>query len=511
MGERVIAGNSQIAKNTILLYLRQIFLIVISLYSSRVILATLGIEDYGIYNVVGGIALMFSFITTTMASASQRFLSYDIAQGDEERLSQTFSLTMLSYIFISVVSIVLCELVAVWFLNTYMNIPEKSLYEANWVLQFSIFSFIVNLVSTPYLSVIIAREKMGVYAYVSICDGLLKLGILFILRLWHSDRLILYALFMFIETVLVSIFYAIYTTRKFHESKYRYFYEKARLKEMFSFAWWNVLGSLSNVLRSQGINILLNIFFTPVVNAARGIAYNVNSAISNFSNNFYTAVRPQIIKRYAAGAIEEMLGLVYVSSKFAFFLLLILSLPILFETDYLLKIWLSTPPEYTSIFVKLIVVNSLMEVLNYPLVNAIQATGHIKTYQLIISGFYLLNLPISYILLKQGLPPQSTMYVNIALLFVCFWPRLIICRKTIGLSITNYFKVVINKICLVTSVSLILAYLSGYIINDYYTIIGFLLKSGLIISFTITSILIMGFNNLERKKLYSLIMLKVKK
>lgn len=511
MSEKVITGNSQIARNTVLLYLRQIFLIVISLYSSRVILATLGIEDYGIYNVVGGIALMFSFITTTMASASQRFLSYDIAQGDEERLSQTFSLTMLSYIFISIVSIILCELVAVWFLNTYMNIPENSLYAANWVLQFSIFSFIANLMATPYLSVIIAREKMGVYAYVSICDGILKLAILFILRLWASDRLILYALFMFTETVMVSIFYAIYTTKKFNESRYKYFYEKVRLKEMFSFAWWNVLGSLANVLRSQGINILLNVFFNPVVNAARGIAYNVNSAISNFSNNFYTAVRPQIIKRYAAGAVEEMLGLVYVSSKFAYFLLLILSLPILFETDYILKIWLRTPPEYTSIFVKLIVINSLMEVLNYPLVNAIQATGNIKTYQLIVSGFYLLNLPISYILLKYGWPPQSTMYVNIALLLVCFWPRLIICKKIIGLSIKGYFKVVINKICTVTMVSILLAYLSGYIISDYHSVIGFLLKSGLIVSFTIMSILVMGFNNSEREKIYSLIMKKFKK
>lgn len=505
MSEKNISGNSQIAKNTVLLYLRQIFLIIISLYSSRVILATLGIEDYGIYNVVGGIALMFSFITTTMASASQRFLSYEIANGNEERLSQTFSLTMLSYILISAVSVVLCELIAVWFLNTYMNIPENSLYAANWILQFSIFSFIVNLISTPYLSVIIAREKMGVYAYVSIIDGLLKLAILFLLKLWKSDRLILYGLFMFIETAIISIYYAIYTTKRFKESKYKYFYEKERLKEMFAFAWWNVLGSLANVLRSQGINILLNIFFNPIVNAARGIAYNVNSAISNFSNNFYTAVRPQIIKRYAAGAVDEMLGLVFMSSKFAFYLLLILSLPILFETDYLLKLWLKTPPEYTAIFVKLIVINSLMEVLNYPLVNAIQATGKIKIYQLIVSGFYLLNLPISYVLLRYGMPPESTMYVNIGLLLVCFWPRLIICKRTIGLSIRSYFSIVIKKIIIVTIVSVLIVHLSSFFMCEDDTILHFIIKTGYIVLVTIGIILVLGFNNNERIKIYSLI------
>lgn len=509
MSENIIRGNSKIAKNTILLYLRQIILIIISLYTSRVILAVLGIEDYGVYNVVGGIVLMFSFITTTMASASQRFLSYDLAQRNEERLSQTFSLTMLCYIIISVISFLLCELIAVWFLNTYLNIPENSLYAANWVLQFSIFSFIANLIATPYISVIIAREKMSVYAYVSICDGFFKLAIVFILKLWVANRLILYGLLMFIETSLISGFYAIYTILHFRESRYKYFYDRVRLKEMFAFAWWNVIGALSNVLRSQGINILLNIFFNPVVNAARGIAYNVNSAISNFSNNFYTAVRPQIIKRYAAGAVDEMLNLVFISSKFAYFLLLILSLPILFETEFLLKIWLSTPPEYSSVFVKLIVINSLMEVLNYPLVNAIQATGNIKTYQLVVSGFYLLNLPISYLLLKEGMPPESTMYVNIALLLVCFWPRLIICKKYFRLSITNYFKNVVSKIVLVTAISLMLAYLTTYIIGDYESIKVLIVKTSIIIMFTVVTVLFIGFNYSERKKIYSLIKLKI--
>lgn len=505
MSNDSITGKSQIAKNTIMLYIRQIFLIIISLYTSRVVLAILGINDYGIYNVVGGIVLMFSFITSTMASASQRYLSYDIAQGDSLRLRETFSLILLSYLIISFVALFLCEIIAVWFLNTQMNIPNNRLVAANWVLQLSILTFISNLLSTPYMSVIIARERMGIYAYVSIVDGILKLFILYLLQFWGGDKLIEYAFLYFCVTTLITMFYAFYTIKKYPESRYKYYFEIGRLKAMFAFAWWNVLGSLANVLRSQGINILLNIFFNPAVNAARGIAYNVNSAISNFSNNFYTAVRPQIIKRYASGAIDEMLDLVFVSSKFAFYLLLILSLPVLFGTDYILNMWLVNAPEYSTIFVQLIVVNSIIEVLNYPLVNAIQATGIIKTYQLIVSGFYMLNLPISYFLLKGGMQPESTMYVNIFLLLLCFWPRLLICKKVIGLSIKKYVSKVIKQIITVTVASVSFAYGICHFLQNCDCLSFFFIQSFLIFLTTLSSIFLFGFSKYERMRVVKIL------
>lgn len=506
-----VIGNKQIVKNTILLYIRQILTIVISLYTSRVVLSTLGVDDFGIYNVVGGIVLMFSFITSTMASASQRYLSFDIAKKDDKRLNNTFSLIMLSYIIISIIAFIACESIAVWFLNARMNIPQERISAANWVLQFSIFSFVANLLATPYMSVVIAREKMDVYAYASICDVLLKLVIVYILLLSDFDKLKLYAVLMFVASAIITLFYSLYCTSKFPESRYRYYFDKAELKEMFSFAWWNVLGSLSNVLRSQGINILLNIFFNPAINAARGIAYNVNSAISNFTNNFYTAVRPQIIKRYATGSLTDMYNLVFASSKFAYYLLLILSLPILFETDTILSIWLKNPPEYSTLFVQLIIINSLLEVLNYPLVNAIQATGKIKTYQLVVSGCYLLNLPISYILLKKGFPPESTMYVNIILLFACFVPRLIICRRVVGLSIREYMNKVVSRVIFVS----ITSFFISFIIKNYFIfnvqLVSFALNIIFIVTATLVISCLIGLTKDERRSVIRLIKGKIKK
>lgn len=506
-----IIGNKQIVKNTILLYIRQILTIVISLYTSRVVLSTLGVDDFGIYNVVGGIVLMFSFITSTMASASQRYLSFDIAKGDDNRLNQTFSLIMLSYVIISFFAFLACESIAVWFLNAKMNIPLERMSAANWVLQFSILSFVATLLATPYMSAVIAREKMDVYAYASVCDVLLKLVIVYALSLSDFDKLKVYAVLMFVANAIITLFYALYCISKFNETRYRFYYNRSELKEMFAFAWWNVLGSLSNVLRSQGINILLNIFFNPAINAARGIAYNVNSAISNFTNNFYTAVRPQIIKRYATGALTDMYNLVFVSSKFAYYLLLILSLPILFETETILNIWLKNPPEYSALFVKLIIVNSLLEVLNYPLVNAIQATGKIKTYQLVVSGCYLLNLPISYVLLKRGLPPESTMYVNIILLFVCFGPRLFICKKVVGLSIREYMSKVVARVILVSTISFLIA----FIIKKLYFGNGLLIDFALNVLFIVVSTLIIsyqiGLTKDERSSVKRLIKSKIKK
>lgn len=505
MASSEIIGNKQIARNTILLYIRQIITIIISLYTSRVVLATLGVDDYGIYNVVGGIVLMFSFISSTMASASQRYLSFDMAKGDDNTLKETFSLIFLSYIIISIIALVLCEFIGVWFLNSKMNIPPDRLSAANWVLQFSILSFIANLMSTPYMSVVIAREKMDVYAYASICDSVLKLAIVYILLICCYDKLKMYAVLMFVATFIITLFYAIYCIYGFKESRYKYFFDKVRLKEMFSFAWWNVLGSLANVLRSQGINILLNIFFTPAINAARGIAYNVNSAISNFTNNFYTAVRPQIIKRYASGAMDEMYNLVFLSSKFAYYLLLLLSLPILYETEHILIFWLKTPPEYSGLFVKLIIVNSLIEVLNYPLVNALQASGKIKTYQLIVSGCYLINLPISYVLLKIGYPPEITMYINIVLLLVCFYPRLIICRNTLGLSIKVYISKVMSKIMLVTASCLLLSHIINLCLSCLENLWWILLR---IVAYLMVSVICsftIGLTNTEKEKIIVLI------
>lgn len=448
------SDNKRIAKNTVFLYFRQILIMLVSLYTGRVVLNVLGVDDFGIYNVVGGIVTMFSFITGTMATASQRFLSYDLAKDNPERLSQTFSLVFLTYVILSIITIVLSEGIGVWFLNTRMSIPPERMEAANWVFQFSILSFVFSIMSAPYMAVIISRERMAVYAYASIVEVVLKLVIVCLLTVIAFDKLKIYSVLMMLISLAMTAFYAIYSSRKFPESRYSYFFDKSRFKELCSFATWNVIGAIANVLRSQGINILLNVFFNPAINAARGIAYYVNNALITFSNNFYTAVKPQIIKDYARDEIDKMHKLIFLSSRFAFYLMLIISLPILLVTQPILELWLVTPPDYTALFVQLVVINSLIEVLSFPLVSGLQASGKIKTYQLVVSLAYMLNLPVSYIFLKLGYPPEVTMYVNIAIVCACFLPRLLLCRRYIGITLSAYFREVLMRLLIATIITI---------------------------------------------------------
>lgn len=504
----VSSNNKRIAKNTIALYFRQILTMIVSLYTSRVVLNTLGVVDYGIYNVVGGVVVMFGFLNSTMASASQRFFAIDIS-NNKPRLRQTFSLTFLSYLIIAITAFILCETFAVWFLNNKMVIPVERMYAANWVLHFSIITFVVNIMTAPYLSLIIAREKMAVYAYSSVVEAILKLGVVYLLLLAKWDKLIVYSVLMFCVTFFVTAFYRHYCKKQFEESHYFFYYDKRRLKEMFSFAGWNILGAIANVLRSQGINVVLNLFFNPAINAARGIAYQVNSAISSFSNNFYTAVRPQIIKQYANGNHSEMFKIIYYSSKLSFFLLLIISMPILVYTDDILVIWLKTPPAYTSLFVRLIILNSLIEVINFPLVNGLQACGRIKGYQIFISIMYLLILPISFILYKLSFPPETAMIVNVVIVGISVIPRLIFCKKYISLSIVDYTKAVILRVAIVSFPCLVYSIIISQL-NIEHSFINVLFGMLICVIFTIIISLSLGLNKIERNKMKIIIIKHLK-
>ena len=494
-----------------MLYFRQFLIMGVSLYTSRIVLQTLGVTDFGIFNVVGGMVTMFSFLMSTMASASQRYLSYDLANGNKVKLKETFSLILLTYILLAVVTVVLIESVAVWFLNNKMTIPYDRLIAANWVLQFAVLTFVAQIFSTPYLSVIIARENMDVYAYISILDVILKLLIVFSLLAFSYDKLILYAVLMFLSSALITAIYILYCHRKFPESRFAVYYDKKRLKDMLGFAWWNMIGTISNLFRSQGINILLNMFFNPAVNAARGIAYQVNSAITGFSSNFYTAVRPQIIKAYASNENDRMKSLIFYSSRLAFYLMLVISLPILLSTQPLLALWLGNPPEFSVLFVQLILINALLEVFSLPLTTGLQATGNIKNYQIIVSGIYLLNLPVSYILLKAGMPPETPMFVNIVLVIIAILPRLWLCKKYYGLSIKDYTIDVLSKACIAAA--------ACYFICKFIVLKVFVISSSLslvlnIITMTIISIAViylLGLTRNDRQKINGIILQKVHK
>lgn len=448
-------NNKRIAKNTILLYFRMFLTMGVALYTSRIVLNILGIEDFGIYNVVGGVVIMFSFLNSSMSSATQRFLSFELGKGDYAQLKKVFSMSVNIHAVIAVAIFILAETIGLWFLNVKLNIPEGRMEAANWVYQFSVLSFMLTVMGVPYNATIIAHERMNVYAWVSIIEVVLKLAIVYALVCFGFDKLKLYAVLIFGVTVVTWTLYRIYCKQHFAESKYRFAWDKSLFKTLMNYAGWNLFGNVAAVAYNQGINIMLNIFFGPVINASRGIAYQVNGAVSGFVSNFQMSMNPQIVKSYAANDIKYMHQIIFQGAKYSFFLLFILSLPILLETEIILKTWLKIVPEYTVIFTRLAIINVLIDCVSGPLMTAAQASGRIKKYQAIVGGLLLLILPISYLLLKFGFPPQSTLYVSISISVIALFARLFIISPLVNLSILTFVRSVIFRVLLVAGVAVL--------------------------------------------------------
>lgn len=439
--------SQRIAKNTLFLYFRMLITMLVSLYTSRIILNTLGVEDYGIYNVVGGVVMMFSIINGTMATAVQRFMNYEMGKKNEERLKTVFNISIVIHIGIALIVLILLESIGVWFLNNKMNISPKRMNAANWVLQFSTFSFVATILSVPYNAAIIANEKMKAFAFISILEVSFKLLIVFSLSWFSFDKLKLYAVLMFLLSVLLRIVYGIYAKKNFKECRFKWQWNKDIFKEMTAFAGWNMIGVSSSILRTQGVNIVLNIFYGTFVNAAMGIANQVKSAIENFTNNFIVALNPQITKSFASGDKSYLMTLVFHGSKYAFYLLLFISLPIILEAEIILKLWLKTVPEYAVIFVRLTLVVSLIESLSKTLIQAMFATGKIRDYQLMVGSITLLNLPLSLLFLYWGYPPQAVFIIAIIIAIISLFVRLTMLKTMINIQVKNFlYKVVINVI-----------------------------------------------------------------
>ena len=430
-------NNKRIAKNTLLLYFRMLFMMVVSLYTSRVVLNALGVEDYGIYNVVGGIVAMFSVISGSLSAAITRFITYELGTGNQENLKKIFSSAVTIQIGLTVAIALLAELVGVWFLNVKMNIPESRMIAANWVFQLSLFTFAINLISVPYNATIIAHERMSAFAYISIIEALGKLAIAYFITVSPMDRLVFYALLMCAVALLVRLVYGYYCKSHFEECTYHFLWDKNLLERMFSFAGWNFIGASSAILRDQGGNIVINLFCGPAVNAARGIAFQVNTAVHGFVTNFMTALNPQITKSYASGDREYMMTLIFQGARLSFYMLLALSLPIFVNTHYILVLWLKIVPEHTVIFVQLILLFGLSESISNPLITAMLATGKIRNYQLVVGGLQLMNLPVSYFLLRMGMFPEVVIVVAIVISQCCLAARLLMLRGMIGLSVRS--------------------------------------------------------------------------
>lgn len=444
--------NKRIAKNTVMLYFRMVFLMAINLYTSRVILKTLGVEDYGIYNVVGGFVSTFAIVCNALSGGCSRFFNFEMGKGVENKLHQVFSASVTIHIGLSGIIILLAESFGMWFLNCKMTIPVERIVAANVCFQLSLLAFCVNLLQVPYRAAIIAHEDMSTFAYVSIFDGLARLAVAFLIVLSPYDTLIVYAIMLCVLQIIVNTIYIVYCRKHYPESKYRFTYDSSLFRPIIGYSGWNFLGHASAVLRNQGGNVLTNIFFGPVVNAARGIANQVMSAVEGFVNNFTMAVNPQISQSFAEGDIHYMRNLVYMSARFSYYLVFILSFPIILSTDFILKVWLDSPPEHSALFIQLMLIFQLINSINTPIQQASSATGNIRDYQLVVGISQLLIIPISYILLKNGGGPATVIYVSIIMCAISVYLRIYMLSRVIDWSILDYTKKVIIRVLLVTLV-----------------------------------------------------------
>ena len=427
-----------IARNTLMLYFRQILIMAVSLYTVRVVLAVLGAEDYGIYNVVAGTVTMLGFLSGAMATASQRYFAYDIGKNDMEHLKTSFSVMLQIYLLLSLVIILLAETAGLWLVNHRLVIPPVRMAAANWVFQCAVLSFTLTLITAPYMANIIAHERMSVYAYVSIMEALLKLGAVLLLRALPCDKLVLYGVLLCAVSAVNTALYRAYCRRNFPECRLRLIKDRELFREMAGYGGWNLFGSTVGIAKNQMINILLNMRFGAVVNAARGVAGQVNSAVVTFSGNFSTALRPQIIKTYAAGKSEETAVLVLRGCKLTFFLMYVLALPLCLEADFVLGIWLKNPPELAASFARLALIDAVIDSISYPLMTLAQATGRIRLYQSVVGGLLLMNLPLSYLALKMGFPAVSVMVVAIFVSIAALIFRLVILRSLTKFSIRSF-------------------------------------------------------------------------
>ena len=461
------ANNKQIAQNTLLLYFRMLLTMAITLYTSRVVLSALGEVDFGIYNVVGGFVTMFTVISGAMTTATQRFLSFEIGKKEKGNVRSMFSTAVMIHLILGGIILILAETFGIWFLNTHMNFPANRYDAANWVFQCSLLTFIINVVSVPYNAAIIAYEKMKAFAYISIVEVTLKLLIVYLIIISPIDRLILYSILLALIAVTIRVLYGIYAKRNFPDCVFDWKWNKKYGKNVMSFVSWNLIGSLAGVAKEQGINILLNIFFGAAVNAARGIAYQVSNAMNSFVNNFQLAMNPQIIKSYASNEKHDMFKLVFRGSKLSYLLLLTLSLPIILEAPFILVIWLKNVPEYTVIFMRLVLITALIDSLSGTLITSMHASGKVREYQIIVGGISLLTLPIAYIVLKNGYPPYSAMFVGIFISIACHFARLILLNKTIGLPIIMFIKTVTLRVFIISILSLIIPIIAFILIKGY--------------------------------------------
>lgn len=495
----ISSDSKRVAKNTLLLYVRMLFTIIVGLYTSRVVINTLGISDYGIYNVVGGIVAMLAFLNTAMVVSSQRFLSFELGKKNLDRLGKVFNTSLISHLILSVIILALAETIGLWFLNTHLNIVEERLFAANWVYQCSVLTFMLTVLSVPYNSCIVAHEHMKIFAYISIVEVLLKLLAVFLLQVLYTDKLITYALLILGVSVIIRLTYGIYCQRHFAECSHSssFSFDKKLFKEMFAFTGWSLLGNGGDAFRDQGSNIILNLFCGTGINAARGIALQVNGIIANFSNNFLMALNPQITKQYAGRNMAQFTQLVYSGSRFGFYLLLIISVPVMINIKFLLNLWLGNVPQYADLFLLFALQIALVDVMTKPLITAMQATGQIRNVQIAICIIMLSELPLAYWVLHMGYEPYVIMIPALVMAFVRLFTRFFLLKKIIPEYDYKHFflNIVLKNVVLFVFCYLISLYMHSMFEENFVNMLFTSLLSVLITGYSVFRI---GLRSEER-------------
>ena len=426
-----ISSNKTIAKNTLMLYLRMALTMLVSLYTSRVVLSVLGIVNDGIYNIVGGAVGMFSFLSGALSGATSRFITFELGRGDSERLKKTFSAAMMVYIILAVLIFILLETAGLWLLNHKLVIPEERMHAARVVFQLSAIATLLSITQVPYSAALIAHEKMGAFAYMSILEVVLKLLICYIIVISPIDKLITYGILVLCVRTLIIMIYRVYCIRKFEECHFRIVKDWPLIKPILSFSGWDLMGTFSAMARDQGVDVVLNMFFGPTINSAAGKAGVICNAVNGFSNNFLTAIKPPIVKAYAIGDIKKMESLMIDASKYAYSLLMVLSVPFFFESQFVIDLWLKNPPPYSALFCSVDLGLSLLTAIFIPLVYAIHASGNIRFMSLVNGTIWVTVVPITYLLLMAGKSPVVPYVVKYFLLFFVVLSNLYSIKKNI--------------------------------------------------------------------------------
>lgn len=509
MPEQEAKKSKRILKNTLFLYFRMLFVMLIAFYTSRVVLDKLGVVDYGIHSVVGGLTSMFIFFRSSLSNVTQRYLNIALGEENLDKAKKIFCQHQTLYMLMAAVIVILAETIGLWFLYNKLVIPAERMNAAFWTFQLTVVSLVVTLLSIVYDSVIIAHENMKIYSYVGIFEGVAKLGVAFLISVTPFDHLISYAILLFAIALSIRIFYSIYCVRKYSECKFTFSIDKNGIKETLSFISWNTLGTAVWAINNQGIDVLLNMFFGPVVNAAKAVAGHLNQTINNFATNFFVSVRPQITKSYAAKDFDYLMKLFYGTSKYSFYMLWFFCLPMMLCVDTVLGVWLKDVPENTGIFVNLILAYSLVNVLNNPIWSIALAVGKLKKYICIGSSVFLMSFPISYVFLKMGYPAESVFITNVCVRFVYIWVVILIIKSYVPISVSLYLKKVMLPIAMIVICSGTICLGVQYIFKD--SLLDNILLGVVSVCVNVLLICFVGLNASERSALVKAFRKKVLK